>query len=62
MAAAIEWLKGKKTYFVLAAAGIVWTLSAIGVIAPETATSAYTVLALVGGGTAVAKIHRLTGS
>lgn len=61
MSKVIEWLKGKKTFFILGAAGIVWYLSTIGIITPEMAGTAYTGLTILGGATMADKINRLRG-
>jgi len=61
MTAAIEWLKGKKTYFVLSAAAVVWLLAGFGIVSADAAASAYAILGMVGGASMAAKIHRLNG-
>lgn len=61
MSKVIEWLKGKKTFFVLGAAGIVWYLTTIGIVTSEIANTAYTGLTILGGVTMADKINRLRG-
>ena len=59
MTSAIAWLKGKKTYFVLSAAAVIWLLSNFGIIPADAANSAYSVLGMAGGASLAAKINRL---
>ena len=59
MSDAINWLKGKKTYFVLSAAAVSWLLSSFGIVPPDAATSAHSVPGMAGGASLAAKINRL---
>ena len=54
-----EWLKGRKTYFVLAAAAILWFLESVGLMPPGTLDSAAPMLGLAGGATVTDKLNRL---
>jgi peptidoglycan L-alanyl-D-glutamate endopeptidase CwlK len=52
-------LQGKKTYLVLAAAGILWALGAVDIVPESMVEQGLAGLAVLGGGTIAAKINRL---
>ncbi len=55
----INWLKGKKTFFVIGLAAVVWAAAGMGFVTPELADQLYGGLALAGGATVTAKVQRL---
>ena len=54
----INWLQGKKTYFVAAALGIVVALQAAGIIFQPTADALFGLLGATGVATVAAKFNR----
>ena len=61
MKKAIEWLKGKKTYFVLGAAAGIWYMEAIGLLPAGSLQNSIPILAIAGGATITAKLNRMIG-
>jgi hypothetical protein len=56
----MNWLKGKKTYFVLGIGAIAWLLETIGIVPAGSLSQITPVLMMAGGSTVAAKINRLS--
>jgi hypothetical protein len=57
----MDWLKGKKTYFVLGTSAIIWLLEVLGIIPAGVLSNVAPILGMAGGATVTAKINRLIG-
>ena len=57
----VEWLKGKKTYFVIAAALATVNLEVLGILPDGTYEKASPTFELLGVGTIAAKLNRMIG-
>jgi len=55
----MDWLRGKKTYFVLGAAAIIWFLESTGIIPAGSLTTALPGLTIAGGATVADKLNRM---
>jgi hypothetical protein len=54
-----NWLKGKKTYFVLVLGGIIWFLEVAGFIPNGALENSVPVLVMLGGAAVTDKLNRL---
>ncbi len=59
MKTAMDWLKGKKTYFVLGFAAVVWFLESAMIIPIGSLDTVMPGLVIAGGTTVAAKMQRL---
>ncbi len=57
----MEWLKGKKTFFVLGAAAFIWFLEAADFLPEGSLEGAIPVLVIAGGATVTDKLNRMLG-
>jgi hypothetical protein len=55
----LDWLTGKKTYFVLGTAAIVWLLESLGIIPQGSLDNVIPPLTLAGGATVADKLNRM---
>ncbi len=57
----MDWLKGKKTYFVLGAAAAIWFGETSALLPAGSLDAALPLLVMAGGATVADKLNRLAG-